>query len=152
MINEWINTFDDFWLERRNIAKILLSPSDETRTQWYWKANRRENKINIEQCDDPFTGRQLTAKDGVRLLGETLELYKENQWNHKPKVEKTKNGEEIFHQSAVFETFIVDPRSKAERIYVKFAVVKNAVCYNPTIGETYNGTRVQLWSFHPPEK
>ena len=141
----WVDTFSDFWSKRRKIAKVLRNTQEATEYQWNWPANRQDNSICIEQCNDPFTNRPLTYNQGIHLIAEALETYRETDWNFKPKGT---------FDSATFEVYLLDPRSRAQRIYVKIAVMENAKVRNKTTGDFFPDlrTRVKLWSFHPPRK
>lgn len=141
----WIDTFSEFWAKKREISRVLLNTQEATEFQWNWPANRRDNSICIEQCNDPFTNRPLTYKQGFNLIADRLETSRETEWKFKPK--KT-------YDSAVFEVYLLDPRSGAERIYVKIAVLDNAKVRNKITGEFFPDLRmrVKLWSFHPPRK
>lgn len=143
MNGTWINNFDMFWQKRRAIAKILRNTSPETEFQWHWVAERRDGGVCVEQCNDPYSNRPLTFRDGIHLIAEALEIYRQADWSFKPKGT---------HESAVFEVYLLDPKSKAQRIYVKIAVLENSDIMNPVSRKFYKGTRIKLWSFHPPEK
>lgn len=143
MNSKWINNFDDFWQKRRAIAKILRNTSPETEFQWNWVASRNDGNVCIEQCNDPHSNRPLTFKQGIHLIAEALEIYRESDWHFKEKGD---------YPSAAFEVYLLDLRSRAQRIYVKIAVLENANLMNPLSRQPYRGTRIKLWSFHPPEK
>ena len=142
-MSSWINDFDHFWANRRSIAKVLRNTGEETTFQWNWPANRKKNSICVEHCNDPYTGRPLTFKEGIHLIAEALEVYKQSDWNFKPQGS---------FESATFEVYLLDPRTKAQRIYVKIAVQENVKIRNFKTGEIFTGIRVKLWSFHPPRK
>lgn len=142
-MSSWINNFDDFWAKRRTIAKVLRNTQEETTYQWNWPANRKNNSICVEHCNDPYTHKPLTFKEGIHLIAEALELYSQSDWNFKPQGS---------FESATFEVYLLDPRTKAQRIYVKLAVKENVQIRNFKTGETFVGIRVKLWSFHPPRK
>lgn len=142
-LSSWIDNFDDFWEKRGSIARVLRNTTEATSFQWNWPANRRDNSICVEHCDDPYTGRSLSFEEGMHLIAEALENYKKTDWNFKQKGE---------FESATFEVYLLDIRTKAQKIYVKIAVKENVLLRNLVSGETYTGTRVKLWSFHPPRK
>ena len=141
----WVDTFSDFWSKRRKIAKTLRDTQEATEFQWNWPANREDNSICIEQCNDPLTNRPLTYKQGIHLIAEALETSNQTDWNFKSKGT---------FDSATFEVFLLDPRSKAQRIYVKIAVMDDAKVRNKLTGDFFPNPRirVKLWSFHPPRK
>lgn len=141
----WVDTFGDFWVKRRKIARVLRDTQEATEFQWNWPANRQDNSICIEQCNDPFTNKPLNYIQGIHLIAEALETYRETDWNFKP---------QGTFDSATFEVYLLDPRSRAQRIYVKIAVMENAKVRNKTTGDFFPDLRirVKLWSFHPPRK
>ena len=143
-MSAWIDTFSDFWDKRRQIARVLQNTTEATEYQWNWAANRGGNSICIEQCNDPYTNRPLTYKQGIELIGEALESYGEKDWNYKPKGD---------FESATFEVFLLD-KYRAQRIYVKIAVMENAMVRNKITGDFFPEPRirVKLWSYHPPRK
>lgn len=143
MNGTWINSFDAFWQQRRAIAKILRNTTPETEFQWGWVAERRDGGVCIEQCNDPYSNRQLTFKSGIHLIAEALEIYRQDDWRFKEKGS---------FESAAFAVFLLDPRTKAQRIYVKISVLQNGDVVNPVSRKFYKGTRIKLWSFHPPEE
>ena len=140
----WVNKFEEFWNARSHFAQILRNTSPETEYQWNWVSNRTDGRICIELCNDPLTNRPLTFKDGIFLIADALENYRQTDWQFLPK--RTEDD------SAAFAVYILDPRSRAQRIYAKIAVKRDTNIINSITGDAYVGDRIKLWSFHPPTK